>query len=91
MFLCCVDIGVGGSECGGGGGAIQEGSVLQVNSHINSPESLEGPSGVFTSPLPRGETFNFSNSEGLIYEAEEVRRCLLEGEWPSVRCLFGPV
>ncbi|KAG0725934.1 Trans-1,2-dihydrobenzene-1,2-diol dehydrogenase [Chionoecetes opilio] len=44
------------------------------------PEKLEGPSGNFTKLLPvTGEKFNYDNSQGLMYEAQEVRRCLKEG------------
>lgn len=54
--------------------------TIKVNYPMWCPESLESPSGKFESPLPKtGHTFNFDNSQGLMYEAIEVRRCLKEG------------
>ena len=45
------------------------------------PTVLEGPEGRFEAPLPQtGRAFNFTNSQGMMYEAAEVRRCLVEGE-----------
>lgn len=45
------------------------------------PESLETPSGKLSFPLPKtSHEFNFLNSQGLMYEAMEVRRCINEGE-----------
>ncbi|XP_053975738.1 trans-1,2-dihydrobenzene-1,2-diol dehydrogenase-like isoform X2 [Hylaeus volcanicus] len=44
------------------------------------PLTAELPSGTFTVPLPEGaHKFNFINSAGLSYEAEEVRQCILKG------------
>ena len=55
--------------------------LLQVPYPLWCPEHLEGPSGNFEALLPKtGETFNYRNSQGLMYEAMEVRRCLKEGE-----------
>ncbi|KAK3875566.1 hypothetical protein Pcinc_008182 [Petrolisthes cinctipes] len=44
------------------------------------PETIEGPSGTMTVPLPKtAYEFNYDNSQGLMYEAMEVRRCLQQG------------
>lgn len=44
------------------------------------PTTAELPSGTVNVPLPRGELpFNFKNSAGLRYEADEVRNCILKG------------
>ncbi|MPC64791.1 Trans-1,2-dihydrobenzene-1,2-diol dehydrogenase [Portunus trituberculatus] len=52
----------------------------QIPFPVWCPEHLEGPSGNFEALLPKtGETFNYNNSQGLMYEAMEVRRCLKEG------------
>ncbi|XP_064088063.1 trans-1,2-dihydrobenzene-1,2-diol dehydrogenase-like isoform X1 [Macrobrachium nipponense] len=53
--------------------------TLKVNYPMWSSESLESPSGKFESLLPKGRTFNFVNSQGLMYEAMEVRECLKKG------------
>ncbi|CAL4234859.1 unnamed protein product, partial [Meganyctiphanes norvegica] len=54
--------------------------TIKVNYPMWCPESLESPSGKFESPLPINErSFNFNNSQGMMYEAAEVRRCLKEG------------
>ncbi|KAG7172259.1 Trans-1-2-dihydrobenzene-1-2-diol dehydrogenase-like [Homarus americanus] len=51
-----------------------------VNYPMWAPESLESSSGKYESLLPKtGHIFNFENSQGLMYEAVEVRRCLNEG------------
>lgn len=56
--------------------------VLQIPCPVWCPEHLEGPSGNFEALLPKtGEKFNYDNSQGLMYEAMEVRRCLKEGEF----------
>lgn len=47
-----------------------------------APDKLEGPSGNFREPLPDNkEKFSYPFSEGLMYEAVEVRRCLKEGRY----------
>ncbi|KAK3879854.1 hypothetical protein Pcinc_015618 [Petrolisthes cinctipes] len=44
------------------------------------PETIEFPSGTFTEPLPKSaHKFILDNSQGLMYEAMEVRRCLQQG------------
>ncbi|XP_042893616.1 trans-1,2-dihydrobenzene-1,2-diol dehydrogenase-like [Penaeus japonicus] len=54
--------------------------TVKVNYPMWCPESFESPSGTYTSPLPvTGQTYNFDNSQGLMYEAAEVRRCINEG------------
>ncbi|XP_045114804.1 trans-1,2-dihydrobenzene-1,2-diol dehydrogenase-like isoform X1 [Portunus trituberculatus] len=61
--------------------------TIKIPFPVWCPEHLEGPSGNFKAPLPKtGETFNYDNSQGLMYEAMEVRRCLKEGllESPGV-------
>ncbi|KAK7080300.1 hypothetical protein SK128_016097 [Halocaridina rubra] len=61
--------------------------TLKVNYPMWCPESLESPSGKYESPLPKsGQKFNFVNSQGLMYEAQEVRMCLKKGllESPSL-------
>lgn len=41
---------------------------------------MEGPWGKSSHPLPKtSHKFNFTNSQGLMYQAVEVRRCLKEG------------
>ena len=63
--------------------------LLQIPYPMWCPENLEGPSGNFTELLPvTGEHFNYDNSQGLMYEAEEVRRCLKEGEFPKNNLLL---
>ena len=62
---------------------------LQIPNPMWCPEKLEGPSGNFTELLPvTGETFNCTNNQGLMYQAEEVRRCLGEGEFPKNKLLL---
>ncbi|XP_063868421.1 trans-1,2-dihydrobenzene-1,2-diol dehydrogenase-like [Scylla paramamosain] len=47
---------------------------------MKCPEVMEGPWGKSIHPLPKNSlTFNSNNSEGMMYEAAEVRRCLNEG------------
>nr|XP_053649377.1 trans-1,2-dihydrobenzene-1,2-diol dehydrogenase-like [Cherax quadricarinatus] len=54
--------------------------VFQVNYPMWCPESFESPSGKYESLLPKSNhSFNFGNSQGLMYEAVEVRRCIKEG------------
>lgn len=54
--------------------------TIKVNYPMWCPESLESPSGKFEELLPmNGQSFNFGNSQGMMYEAAEVRRCLKEG------------
>ncbi|XP_042216075.1 trans-1,2-dihydrobenzene-1,2-diol dehydrogenase-like [Homarus americanus] len=54
--------------------------TIKVNYPMWAPESLESSSGKYESLLPKtGHIFNFENSQGLMYEAVEVRRCLNEG------------
>lgn len=51
------------------------------------PTSVEFPTGTVQYPLPEGgHAFNFVNSAGLRYEAQEVRNCILKGlkESPKV-------
>ncbi|XP_017789689.1 PREDICTED: trans-1,2-dihydrobenzene-1,2-diol dehydrogenase-like [Habropoda laboriosa] len=44
------------------------------------PTTVELPSGTVNVPLPKGEhQFNFVNSAGLRYEADEARKCILAG------------
>lgn len=44
------------------------------------PTTVELPSGKINIPLPETEyKFNFINSVGLVYEANEVRNCILAG------------
>ena len=44
------------------------------------PENLTSPSGEFCDKLtPSDAKFNFLNSQGLKYEAAEVRNCLKKG------------
>jgi dihydrodiol dehydrogenase / D-xylose 1-dehydrogenase (NADP) len=44
------------------------------------PTELEIPSGVLKFDLPTTEKeFNYANSVGLCYEADEVRRCIQAG------------
>ncbi|CAL7937369.1 unnamed protein product [Xylocopa violacea] len=48
------------------------------------PTSIELPSGTKSSPLPKcDQKFNFINSAGLAYEANEVRKCILAGALES--------
>lgn len=55
--------------------------LLQVSYPMWCPESFESPSGTYTAPLPvTGQTYNFNNSQGLMYEAAEVRRCINAGQ-----------
>ncbi|XP_076061019.1 trans-1,2-dihydrobenzene-1,2-diol dehydrogenase-like [Oratosquilla oratoria] len=50
------------------------------------PTSLTSPSGTFSSPFPKtDQEFNFVNSQGLMYESAEVRRCLQQGLLESPR------
>lgn len=61
--------------------------TIKIPCPVWCPEHLEGPSGNFEALLPKtGEKFNYDNSQGLMYEAMEVRRCLKEGllESPGV-------
>lgn len=61
--------------------------TLKVNFPMWCPESLESPSGKFESLLPKtGQSYTFLNSQGLMYEAMEVRDCLQKGllESPSM-------
>lgn len=54
---------------------------LQIPFPMWCPETVEFPSGTFTVPLPKSKyEFNFDNSQGLMYQAVEVRRCLQEGK-----------
>ncbi|XP_063612011.1 trans-1,2-dihydrobenzene-1,2-diol dehydrogenase-like [Penaeus indicus] len=54
--------------------------TIKVNYPMWCPESFESPSGTYTAPLPvTGQTYNFNNSQGLMYEAAEVRRCINAG------------
>ena len=49
------------------------------------PTKIETPEGVKEFPLPKSSLpYNFGNSTGMRYEAEEVRKCLKEGEKESV-------
>ncbi|KAL5497634.1 hypothetical protein EMCRGX_G014143, partial [Ephydatia muelleri] len=44
------------------------------------PSSLVTPTGTLEFPLPKcSKPMNFPNSEGLSYEANEIRACLLKG------------
>ena len=50
---------------------------FEVSREFNKPE-------VFEFPLPEKSQYgqmNFRNSEGFVYEAREVRKCIMEGEW----------
>lgn len=61
--------------------------TIKIPCPVWCPEHLEGPSGNFEALLPKtGEKFNYDNSQGLMFEAMEVRRCLKEGllESPGV-------
>ena len=50
-----------------------------------SATKVETPTGVKEFPLPtlEGEEYCFTNSAGLRYEAEDVRKCLLAGKKES--------
>ncbi|XP_023241947.1 trans-1,2-dihydrobenzene-1,2-diol dehydrogenase-like [Centruroides sculpturatus] len=49
------------------------------------PTSIITPTGKYDFPLPDTVTpCNFTNSSGLRYEAEEVRRCLKEGKYNNI-------
>ncbi|KAK8400701.1 hypothetical protein O3P69_002478 [Scylla paramamosain] len=55
----------------------------QVHCPMKCPEVMEGPWGKSIHPLPKNSlTFNSNNSEGMMYEAAEVRRCLNEDYCP---------
>ena len=57
---------------------------IKVPKRFWCPTKLETPDGIKEFPLPKPYLpTNFSNSEGLCYEAEEVRRCLQEGKKES--------
>ncbi|XP_068233956.1 trans-1,2-dihydrobenzene-1,2-diol dehydrogenase-like [Palaemon carinicauda] len=61
--------------------------TIKVNSPMWAPKSMETPSGIFEVPYPdHGQPTNFNGTQGFIYEAEEVRRCLQNGllESPNV-------
>lgn len=48
--------------------------------HFWCPTVVELPSGTINIPLPEAKhKFNFINSAGLRYEADEVRSCILKG------------
>lgn len=54
--------------------------TIKVHFPMCCPEDIEGPWGKSTHPLPKNTfPFNLPNSQGLMYEAMEVRRCLREG------------
>ncbi|XP_063868417.1 trans-1,2-dihydrobenzene-1,2-diol dehydrogenase-like [Scylla paramamosain] len=54
--------------------------TIKVHCPMKCPEVMEGPWGKSIHPLPKNSlTFNSNNSEGMMYEAAEVRRCLNEG------------
>ncbi|KAK3876565.1 hypothetical protein Pcinc_018660 [Petrolisthes cinctipes] len=54
--------------------------TIRIPCMANTPQVLESPSGKFECPIPNyGQKFNYPNSQGLMYEAMEVRRCLKEG------------
>lgn len=54
--------------------------TIKVHYPMWCPESFESPSGKYESLLPKSNhSFNFGNSQGLMYEAVEVRRCIKEG------------
>lgn len=62
--------------------------LVQLPCMANSPQVLESPSGKFECPIPNyGQKFNYHNSQGLMYEAMEVRRCLKAGTVPSIQLL----
>ena len=51
-----------------------------MNCPVWCPESMETPSGTVIENLPNtGHKFNFVNSQGLMHEAAEVRKCLKNG------------
>ncbi|GAB0093450.1 trans-1,2-dihydrobenzene-1,2-diol dehydrogenase [Sergentomyia squamirostris] len=59
---------------------------ITLNDNFWCPISLTDVDGtVKTWPLPNGRDphFNFPNSCGLRYEAEEVRKCIRAGQWQS--------
>uniref|UniRef100_A0A1X7UZZ8 Trans-1,2-dihydrobenzene-1,2-diol dehydrogenase n=1 Tax=Amphimedon queenslandica TaxID=400682 RepID=A0A1X7UZZ8_AMPQE len=57
---------------------------LKVPKWFWCPTKLETPEGTKEFPLPKPyQPTNFANSEGMCYEAEEVRRCLQEGKKES--------
>ena len=57
---------------------------LKVPKRFWCPTQLETPEGTKEFPLPKPyQPTNFANSEGMCYEAEEIRRCLQEGKKES--------
>lgn len=58
--------------------------TIKLSSPFWCTSSLTGPSGEFSSPLDTcGRSYNFNNSQYLMYEAEEVARCLKKGATES--------
>ncbi|XP_071522465.1 trans-1,2-dihydrobenzene-1,2-diol dehydrogenase-like [Panulirus ornatus] len=54
--------------------------TLKVNYPVWCPESFESPSGKFVSLLPNtGQSFIYTNGQGMMYETMEVRRCIKQG------------
>ncbi|XP_064097020.1 trans-1,2-dihydrobenzene-1,2-diol dehydrogenase-like isoform X3 [Macrobrachium nipponense] len=61
--------------------------TIKVNAPMWAPKSMDTPSGIFEVPYPDlGKPLNFNGTQGFVYEAEEVRRCLKNGllESPNV-------
>lgn len=53
---------------------------FQMNSHFWCPDEVIFPTGKETNEIPVGPVpFNYPNSGGLCYEAEEVRKCINSG------------
>jgi len=54
--------------------------TLTIGEPFWAPTRLDTPTGTLDFPLPAvGEQVNFGNSEGLCFEATEVRRCIQQG------------
>ncbi|XP_076061016.1 trans-1,2-dihydrobenzene-1,2-diol dehydrogenase-like [Oratosquilla oratoria] len=60
--------------------------TIEVPCPMWAPTSLTSPSGTFSSPFPKtDQEFNLPNSQGLMYESAEVRRCLQQGLLESLK------
>nr|CAD7457119.1 unnamed protein product [Timema tahoe] len=60
--------------------------TIKIHSPFWCPTTIETPTKKSEFPVPPcSKTFNHINSSALSYEAQEVRRCLLQGNWHITR------
>jgi len=70
------------SDCSMHNSAVIAGKnqFIRILPSFHAPTELQTPTGILEFPLPENNgKFCYPNSQGLLYEADEVRRCLQEG------------